>query len=131
DWEHLLLPDALTLPLALGGLAATWALEPEALTDHAAAAALGYGALRLLGAAYRRLRGRDGLGQGDAKLVCAAGAWVGLAGLPWAITGAGALGLLMAAALRLRGTEIGTATRLPFGTPLALAIWLVWLYVPG
>jgi len=131
DCRHLLLPDVLTLPLALGGLAVTWGLEPEALTDHAAAAVLGYAAFRMLGAAYRRLRGREGLGQGDAKLVCAAGAWIGLAGLPWAIFLAGVLGLLMVGIMRLADGPVGAATRLPFGAPLALAIWLVWLYVPG
>jgi leader peptidase (prepilin peptidase)/N-methyltransferase len=53
DMRHFLLPDVLTLPLVLAGLAATWALQPDALADHALAAALGYLALRGLGAAYR------------------------------------------------------------------------------
>ena len=80
DWTHMVLPDALTLPLVLAGLGVTWRLEPEALTDHAAAAIAGYVAFRLLELGYRRLRGRDGLGQGDAKLAAACGAWVGTRG---------------------------------------------------
>ena len=78
DWDSMLLPDALTLPLIPAGLLATLWLEPELATDHALAAAVGYTALRGLALVYRRVRGRDGLGEGDAKLLAALGAWVGL-----------------------------------------------------
>ncbi|HJS85428.1 MAG TPA: prepilin peptidase, partial [Acetobacteraceae bacterium] len=83
DWEWLRLPDALTLPLVVAGLVATWFLDRAAIADHAAAALAGYAALRGINALYRRARGRDGLGAGDAKLLAAGGAWVGLAALPW------------------------------------------------
>ena len=87
DWETFTLPDALTLPLVLGGLAATFWLEPEMLTDHAAAAALGYLLFRGVAWSYRRIRGRHGLGEGDAKLMAAAGAWVGITSLSGVIAG--------------------------------------------
>ena len=128
DWTHMVLPDALTLPLVLAGLGVTWRLEPEALTDHAAAAIAGYVAFRLLELGYRRLRGRDGLGQGDAKLAAACGAWVGLAALPWVVVGGAVAGLGAALMLQLRGRQVGAATALPFGPALALALWVVWLY---
>jgi leader peptidase (prepilin peptidase)/N-methyltransferase len=128
DWEHMRLPDSLTLPLLLVGLAATWALEPDALTDHAIAAVAGYAAFRLLEFGYRALRGRDGLGQGDAKLAAAAGGWAGLAALPIIVFGAALMGLCIALAAQLRGQRVGPATALPFGPALALALWVVWLY---
>ena len=65
------LPDALTLPLiALGALAAWWGLTPE-LGPFASllGAAVGYLALLAVAWAYRRLRAREGLGLGDAKLL--------------------------------------------------------------
>ncbi len=130
DWLHMILPDVLTLPLVLMGLAATWILDPDAVADHAAAAALGYLAFRALEIGYRRLRGRDGLGQGDAKLLAAAGAWVGLAALPMVIFGGAVAGLCAALVMRLRGERIGATTALPFGPALALALWVVWLYGP-
>ena len=91
DWTHLRLPDVLTLPLLLAGLGATALLDPDDATDHALAAAIGYAALRLVSFGYLKLRGREGLGAGDAKLLAAAGgvAWAGragsgaAAGLPW------------------------------------------------
>jgi leader peptidase (prepilin peptidase)/N-methyltransferase len=131
DWDHMILPDVLTLPLLLAGLAATWVLDADSVTDHAAAAAVGYLLFRALEIAYRRLRGRDGLGQGDAKLLAASGAWTGLAALAQVVLLAGVLGLAAALVMRLAGRQIGRGTALPFGPALALATWLVWLYAPG
>jgi leader peptidase (prepilin peptidase)/N-methyltransferase len=127
DWERFRLPDQLTLPLIVAGLLATRFLDSAAIADHAGAAVLGYVGSRLLNALYRRLRGRDGLGAGDAKLLAGGGAWVGLAPLPWLLLLAALLGLGIAALWRLGGERLGRTTALPFGTCLALAMWLVWL----
>ena len=128
DWEHLRLPDALTLPLVVAGLVVTQLLDPWDVADRAAGAAVGYLALRLLAAGYRRLRGREGLGQGDAKLLAAGGAWVGLGALPQLVLGGALLGLGLVLAERLRGRRIGLGTAVPFGPCLALAIWIARLY---
>ena len=98
DLQTWLLPDALTLPLLVAGLAAAALHQPPGtpLIDALAGAAAGYGLLAGLGYVYRRLRGRDGLGLGDAKLLAAAGAWLGLASLPWVVLAAALLGLLLA-----------------------------------
>ncbi len=130
DARHLLLPDALTLPLVAAGLAVAWAVDPAKLPGHALGAAAGFLALAAVGLAYRRLRGREGLGLGDAKLFAAAGAWVSWQGLPSVLllAAAGALAWhLMAARLTARQLE---GRELPFGPYLAAALWLVWLYGP-
>ncbi|NOG72644.1 prepilin peptidase [Roseicella sp. DB1501] len=127
DWEHLILPDALTLPLIPAGLLATWWLAPAELTGHAAGAALGYLAFRGVALAYRRLRGREGLGQGDAKLMAAAGAWLGWEALAAMVLVAALLGLALAGILALRRGGLDAAEPLPFGPCLALALWLCWL----
>ncbi len=131
DAETLLLPDALTLPLIVAGLLAAWWLEPWTLTDRAAGAIAGYAAFRLIEIGYRRWRGRDGLGQGDAKLLAAAGAWLGWQALPWTVVLAAVLGLLVAGAWALAGRPVGRETALPFGPPLALAVWVMWLVAAG
>jgi leader peptidase (prepilin peptidase) / N-methyltransferase len=131
DWEHLLLPDAITLPLAPAGLAAALWLAPEALAARAAGAVLGYGAFRGFAWAYRRLRGREGLGQGDAKLLAAAGAWLGWEALPAVLLLAALVGLALAGALALRRGGLDPGARLPFGPCLALAFWLCWLRTGG
>lgn len=130
DVEHLRLPDALTLPLLAAGLLLTAWLDPEAATDHAVAAAIGYLAFRAVAAAYRVLRRRDGLGGGDAKLLGAAGAWVGLDGLPTVVLGAALLALVVTLGRRLFRRMAADAP-IPFGPYLALATWLVRLYGPA
>jgi leader peptidase (prepilin peptidase) / N-methyltransferase len=126
----MILPDILTLPLVLAGLGFAWFLEPERIVDHAAGAAIGWLLFWAVSRLYRLLRGRAGLGEGDAKLLAAAGAWVGWFGLGPVMLVAALTGLAQALAIRLRGGEATAATAIPFGPPLAFATWLVWLYAP-
>jgi leader peptidase (prepilin peptidase) / N-methyltransferase len=128
DWTDFLLPDVLTLPLVLAGLASTLTFDPDALTDHCLAAILAYLSFRGMAAAYRWLRGRDGLGGGDAKLLAGAGAWCGLAALPLVVLGSALLGLLAALGLALMGRSMTSTTRIPFGPCIALAFWLVRMH---
>jgi leader peptidase (prepilin peptidase)/N-methyltransferase len=128
DCADLLLPDILTLPLIPAGLALTWAWDPAALTDHCLAAALAYLSFQALAITYRGLRGRDGLGGGDAKLAAAAGAWCGLAAFPMVVLVSALLGLLAALALALTGRTVTSTTQIPFGPCIALAFWLVWIH---
>jgi len=127
DARHFWLPDVLTLPLVVLGLLATALLDPDTILDHALGAALGYGAFRAVGWLYRRLRGRSGLGQGDAKLLAAAGAWLGWAALPQVVLVGAVGGICLAISRRIAGERLSGATRLPFGTALAAATWIVWL----
>jgi leader peptidase (prepilin peptidase)/N-methyltransferase len=128
DFDSFLLPDVLTLPLLLAGLTLTAFAAPLALTDHSLAAALGYLSFQALAFAYRRLRGRDGLGGGDTKLIAAAGAWCGLALLPFIVLGSAVAGQLAALGLALAGRTMTSRTRIPFGPCIALAFWLAWLH---
>lgn len=123
DAETYLLPDMVTLPLILAGLAVTFWQTPPALTDHAAAAAIGYAAFRLLNISYRALRGRDGMGTGDAKLLAAAGAWLGLAALPWLIFIAAILGIAAHAILGFVRNAPRLSQPIPFGPALAAAFF--------
>jgi len=128
DWECMRLPDALTLPLLLAGLGAAVALDPGGLAAHALGAIAGYGGLRAVASLYRQVRRRDGVGEGDAKLLAAGGAWLGWQALPDLLLIAALLGLCLAGAQWARGGDVGGERPIPFGPPLALAMWLLWLY---
>ena len=74
------------------------------------------------------LRGRDGVGEGDAKLLAASGAWLGAALLPQVILLAASTALAAALCLRLAGNRLSAGSALPFGPFLAFATWLLWLF---
>jgi leader peptidase (prepilin peptidase)/N-methyltransferase len=130
DQRWFWLPHALTVPLLLAGLAVAWVLEPASLVAHLAGASAGWLAFTAVAAAYRRLRGGEGLGGGDAWLLAALGAWVGWPGLPTVVVYACLSGLLWVAASSAFGRRLGLKTRIPFGPHLCLGGWLVWLYGP-
>lgn len=130
DLRHQLLPDFLTLPLLVIGLASAAVLAPDELPSRLLGAVIGFIALALLREAYWILRAREGIGLGDAKLLAAAGAWIGWQELAGAILVA-ALGALAVVGIRYcRGTRVSLGDRLPFGAYLCLGIWVEWLYGP-
>jgi leader peptidase (prepilin peptidase)/N-methyltransferase len=129
DLEHYWLPDRLTYPLAAAGVgAAAWFGTPQVM-DSLIGAASGYLSFAAIALAYRRVRGRHGLGGGDWKLFASAGAWLGWQGLPLVLLIAALLGLAAALILHWRKAEF-LAQRLPFGAFLAPAIWLLYLLGP-
>jgi leader peptidase (prepilin peptidase)/N-methyltransferase len=130
DLRHHLLPDLLTLPLIPAGLAVVWLVDAARLPDHAVGAAAGLIGFVLIAWLYRRLRHREGLGLGDAKLLAAGGAWLGWQALPGVVALAAVVALAVALAGALAGGKLGATTKIAFGPHLALAIWLVWLYGP-
>lgn len=115
------LPNIVTLPLMLMGLVWAFGTQPDTY-PHLLGAALGYGAFWAVEVAYRLVRGRDGLGRGDAKLLAAGGAWCGAAALP-AIVLIGSV----AALVRVWPRRNEPALRIAFGPYLALGIGAVWL----
>ena len=129
DLERQWLPDRLTLPLIPLGLLAAWAGFGPPPIERAIGAAAGWAALFLIALLYRRLRGREGMGGGDPKLLGALGAWVGAWYLPVILLGAGLFGLGAVLLMRLRGEEVSGSSRLPLGTLMILAAWPVWLVV--
>lgn len=124
DLKTFRLPDVLTLPLLFLGLFQAWALSSN-WQASLIGAALGYTAFVAIEIGFRRLRGKDGLGRGDAKLLAAGGAWCGWAGLPFIVliaSGSGLIALLFPPARKW--TKTG---RIPFGPFLAFGIGTVWI----
>jgi len=135
DYDHQLLPDAITLSGTVAGLAVSWTnpfLHGETLERvwlALAGAALGSGLLWGLGAVYGRLRGVEAMGMGDVKMMAMVGAFVGPFGVlltifAGSIVGA-VFGILM---IPLRGRSLQDT--LPFGCFLAPAA-LVALFYSG
>ena len=121
DLELGYLPDMLTLPMiALGiGFNATGKFVP--LIESLIGAAVGYAAFRLIAETFKQLRDKEGLGQGDAKLLSAIGAWGGWMALAPTVFLA-ALGTLITIGFSafFRG-KIERDSEIAFGPALAVA----------
>ncbi|WP_339749024.1 A24 family peptidase [uncultured Maricaulis sp.] len=122
------LPDILTLPLMVFGLIAGF-LNGMPLWSGVSGAAIGYASMVAMEIGYRRVRGADGLGRGDAKLFAAAGAWCGLIALPYILLLASASALIFVLTARLAGAiTLSAKTRIAFGPFLAFGIAVVWIW---
>lgn len=130
DAENFWLPDELTLPLIATGLIAGAVIARGWPVSQIVGAVAGFSILWLLAEGYRRVRGREGLGGGDPILFAGAGAWVGWAGLPTVLLWACAAGFGIVLTLLITRRKVEMTQKLPFGTFLAIGIWLTWLYGP-
>lgn len=130
DAENFWLPDELTLPLIATGLIAGALLTQGWPIQQLIGASVGFVLLWALAALYKRVRGRDGLGGGDPILFAGAGAWVGWMGLPTVLLWACAVGISVVLTLLITRRSVSATDRLPFGTFLAVGIWLTWLWGP-
>jgi len=116
------LPDKLTFPLMGMGLMNGY--FADVLTERIIGLVLGYLVFVAIEYGFKALRGKDGLGRGDAKLLAAGGAWCGWMGLPFIVLIASGFGLLAALLPTIRkSAENG---RIPFGPFLAVGIFMVW-----
>jgi leader peptidase (prepilin peptidase)/N-methyltransferase len=106
DLEHLFLPDTITIGGAVLGVA-TASFRGLSLTESLLGAALGFGLVWLFFVVlYAKIRGRVGMGLGDAKLLMLAGAWFGWGGALF-VLGAGAIqGTFAAIVMLLRKGKI-------------------------
>jgi leader peptidase (prepilin peptidase) / N-methyltransferase len=128
DLRTFRLPDGLTLAVAALGAVMVWQTRPQAWAAHLIGGLAGYLVLVAVELGYRKLRGRDGLGRGDAKLFGAIGVWVSWTGLPLVMLTASAAGLIAAlGGGMLRGQRPGGSTQIAFGPWLAAGGFAVWL----
>lgn len=118
DLEHHLLPNAITLPGIIVGLAFS-VINPPGWVSSLIGIAVGGGVLWAIAEGYYRLRHEEGLGMGDVKMLAMIGAFLG-----WQLT---LVTLMMASfAGSIVGVGFIIAQRggmkyaLPFGTFLAM-----------
>jgi len=119
DLDTQFLPDSLTLPLLWAGIAsAAFGWIPVSLKDSVLGAMAGYLSLWFVFHAYRIIRGREGMGAGDFKLLAALGAWMGWLAIPSIILLSSAVGAVVGIvliALRSHDRDVP----IPFGPYLA------------
>ncbi len=131
DWRHFVIPNALTGTAVSLALVHAAVQEPNAMLTSVAFAVLRGVILAavflLIRYAYRRMRGREGIGLGDVKLAGVAGAWLDWSMMPAVVEIAACVALLVYLLRQFAvGRPIRAASRLPFGLFFAPAIWICW-----
>jgi leader peptidase (prepilin peptidase) / N-methyltransferase len=118
DVEHFLLPDRITLPGIALGLAVqpllSWGRFPGAIQG----ALFGAGLLLLMAGLWELLRGVEGMGLGDVKMLAMIGAFLGVHGVVVTLVFASLAGSIVGVTLLARGA-IELQGKLPFGLFLA------------
>ena len=122
DFDTQLLPDSITLPLLWSGLLANVVgfVPGVSLRDAVVGAIAGYVALWTIYWLFKLVRGKEGMGYGDFKLLAALGAWLGWQMLPLIVLLSSFVGALIGIGLvvfRGRDHQIPLA----FGPYLAIA----------
>jgi leader peptidase (prepilin peptidase)/N-methyltransferase len=121
DLDFKIIPDVLSLPGILAGLAGAVFFKVNGITwlDSLIGAVGGAGFFFLIGAGFRHLRGKEGMGGGDVKLLGMIGAWMGWQALPFIVLISALTGTLVGGgALLLAGR--GLSERIPYGPFLVL-----------
>lgn len=119
DVEHFLLPDKITLPGIVAGLAAQPLLAWGSLAGAVQGALIGAGILLVMAGLWELLRGVEGMGLGDVKMLAMIGAFLGLHGVIVTLVFASLAGSIVGITLLARGS-IELQGKLPFGLFLAL-----------
>ena len=129
DIKTFRLPNLITFPLAAIGLIQSYFLEIRVLESFLGLA-FGYIFFVLVEIIFKRIRKKDGLGRGDAKLLAAGGAWCGLAFIPQIILIASLTAIIGHLALMAKSAsgDDKADPRMAFGPFLALSIMAVWTY---
>ena len=127
DADTQLLPDDLTYPLIWAGQLININGTYVSLHDAVVGAAAGYLALWTIYWVYKLVRGREGMGYGDFKLLAALGAWMGWATLPAIVLMASLVGAVVGIALMVANRR-GFDYQIPFGPYLAAAGLITFLY---
>jgi leader peptidase (prepilin peptidase)/N-methyltransferase len=126
DWRFRIIPDEVSMPFILVGLAWSMMSPERTVVGSALGALVGGGGLYLVALLYKLLRRREGLGGGDIKLMAMVGAFLGVKLVLVVILLASAAGSLYGVVLLRSGKNARTAVA--FGSFLAPAAAVCLLY---
>ncbi len=118
DIDTQLLPDDITLPLLWLGLLFNTYHTYTSLSSAVMGAVFGYLSLWSVYWLFKLIRGKEGMGYGDFKLLAALGAWLGWQMLPLIILSSSVVGAVVGITLMVvckKGSEVP----IPFGPYLA------------
>ena len=120
DLYHQIIPDVISLPGILCGLAASFFLPGMNWQASLLGILFGGGIFYAIALGYYLLTKRQGMGGGDIKLLAMIGAFQGWQALPFVIFASSFLGTIVGLLVMIREKK-GGKTRIPYGPFLSLA----------
>lgn len=124
DLDHKIIPDVLSIPGLILGFALSFLPgTPVTVFESILGILLGGGSLYLVAFLYSWLRGQEGMGGGDIKLLAMIGAWMGWKALPFVILISSLTGTLIGGGSLLLSRR-RLSEQIPFGPFLSLGAML-------
>lgn len=127
DIDHFVLPDRITLPGIIVGLALQPWLPGTRFLEAVGGVLIGAGILVMIINYWYWLRGEEGMGMGDVNMLALVGAFLGWEGVAVTLFTSALAGALTGLALMLAG-KLDLRSKLPFGAFLAIGavVSLFW-----
>ncbi|MFN3870949.1 MAG: prepilin peptidase [Aquificaceae bacterium] len=122
DWDTFTLPDSLTIGGFLLGLLSSFFRQDLGVKESLISALVGGGSFLLIYLYYTKVRGIEGLGFGDVKLMAFIGSAFGIWGVLYAVFLGSLFGLLYALPLIIKNRTMQFA--LPYGPFLSLGVFV-------
>ena len=119
DYKHYLIPDVITLPMIVASPIVAYFHPNLTILDSLIGVVIGGGSLWLVNFIYKLVKGRDGMGFGDVKLLAAIGGWLGFQAIIPTLVSASLVGTVIGITfILLKGKDF--KLEIPFGPFLSL-----------
>ena len=127
DFDHMILPDIFTLSGIVLGLVGAYFNPEREFWDALMGFVLGFGFLFLMSYGFYLLRGIEGMGGGDIKLIGWIGAYLGWESIPFTLFSSSLLGAVVGV-IYLKKSGKGLEAGIPFGPFLSFGAIVYCLF---
>ncbi len=128
DLEFQIIPDKITLPGIVIGLAASLLVQPPGIVDSLIGFAVGGGSLLLVAYLGEWIFKKEAMGGGDIKMAAMMGAFVGWQKVLLIFFGGAILGMIVSILWMSLSKKVRSQRIIPFGPFLALAALIIIVY---
>ena len=128
DLKHFIIPNSLTFPLMFIGFIKSFDPNLDNLLfpnyiNSLIGGVLGYSIIWLIIFAYKKIKNKEGMGLGDAKLLSAIGFWVGWVSIPFVLFLSSIIALVFSLPSLVNKSK-NLSSQIPFGPYIVLGITL-------
>lgn len=127
DLDHWIIPDKITLPGIVIGLASSFLIPEHRPLDQFLGIVIGGGSLLAVGYIYLKWKNLEGIGGGDIKFLAMGGAFLGVGNIVLTLVLSSVLGAIVGTIAMLISGK-GGKTAIPFGPALSLGLLISYLF---